>query len=214
MLNEAVVQKKWGYEYLAYRNSHLAIWYLFIAHKQSTSLHCHCNKNTGLILLDGIATVSFLNNKINLKGLDKIQIFRGRFHSTKSLSKNGIHVLEIESPEDKTDLVRLSDAYGREHLPYEDSTSYIPKPEGCLNLNIMPSIDFAGCKLEIKTITDKQELKNHEVDTVFVILEGGIQQGKSMICPPGDVIASHNLDILLEKFSIINPSLVLQVSKS
>ena len=57
-----VVKKPWGYEYLAYKNKHVALWFLHIKHTHSTSLHCHPKKTTGLILLDGSAEVSFFNN--------------------------------------------------------------------------------------------------------------------------------------------------------
>ena len=39
-----VVKKPWGYEYLAYENEHVALWFLHIKHTHSTSLHCHPKK--------------------------------------------------------------------------------------------------------------------------------------------------------------------------
>ena len=59
---------------------------------------------------------------MNLTGLDKIHIFRSRFHSTQALTDS--FLFEIESPEDKADLVRLDDSYGRENSGYEDSGSF------------------------------------------------------------------------------------------
>ena len=50
-----VVKKPWGYEYLAYENENVALWFLHIKHTHSTSLHCHPKKTTGLVLLDGKA---------------------------------------------------------------------------------------------------------------------------------------------------------------
>ena len=55
--DSTIVKKPWGYEYLAYENNHVALWLLYIKHTHSTSLHCHPNKTTGLILLDGEAEV-------------------------------------------------------------------------------------------------------------------------------------------------------------
>ena len=60
--NTNIVKKPWGYEYLAYENEYVAIWFLYIKHNHATSFHCHPNKTTGLILLDGQAETSFLNN--------------------------------------------------------------------------------------------------------------------------------------------------------
>ena len=62
--------------------------------------------------------VGFYEKKI-LKAPDKLMIRPGLFHSTKSLSREGSIVLEIETPIDKGDLVRYKDNYGRENKPYE-----------------------------------------------------------------------------------------------
>ena len=118
---DVVVKKPWGKEYLVYENENLGIWFLHIEKDQSTSTHCHPKKNTGLVVLEGLAEVSFLKNKISLKGVDKIMIFKGRFHSTQALSPGGALILEVESPQDKRDLVRLEDKYGREKQPYESA---------------------------------------------------------------------------------------------
>ena len=59
-------------------------------------------------------------------------IRKGLFHSTTSISQNGTKLFEIETPNDKLDLVRLEDSYGREGLPYEDSSYEDPKQDDCL----------------------------------------------------------------------------------
>ncbi len=129
---KTVVSKPWGYEYLAYQNEKVALWFLYIGHDQQTSMHCHPNKTTGLILLDGEAEISFLGDSFNLKPVSKTMIRKGLFHSTKATSENGACVFEIETPVDKHDLVRLEDKYGREGNPYEDSTHETPKQDDCL----------------------------------------------------------------------------------
>jgi hypothetical protein len=213
-LNNSIVKKKWGEEYLVYRNQHLAMWLLKIDHQQQTSLHCHCEKETGLIVLDGVAKVSFLNNSTILKGLDKIQIFKKRFHSTKSLSKNGTYVLEIEHPEDKKDLIRFEDSYGREDLPYESDENYIDKREDCLNIEEGKEIFKYNCNFSIENITDKNQLINRDFEDIAVILDGGIQcvDGR-FLTSIGDVIAFHNFDILLKKFSIAENTKILSIKK-
>ena len=63
---------------------------------------------------------------------------------------------------DKLDLVRLEDSYGRKGLPYEDSSYENPKQDDCLwleNLSVYENkqIPFSNCKLTIlnvKNITD------------------------------------------------------------
>ena len=89
--NTNIVKKPWGYEYLAYENKDVALWFLYIKKDHSTSLHCHPNKTTGLILLDGQAETSFLNSVNKLNPTDKVMIRKGLFHSTKALSKNGAY---------------------------------------------------------------------------------------------------------------------------
>ena len=133
MYKNVVVNKPWGYEYLCYQNEVLAIWLLYIEKGHKTSLHCHPNKNTGLVLLEGEAEISFLRGvPIIIKALEKIHIFKSRFHSTKAISDNGIFLLEVESPEDKNDLVRLDDSYGRKDMPYEGSEFESPKDSSCI----------------------------------------------------------------------------------
>jgi hypothetical protein len=58
--DKTIVKKPWGYEYLAYENDKVGLWFLYIAKDQQTSMHCHPNKTTGLVLLDGEVEVSFL----------------------------------------------------------------------------------------------------------------------------------------------------------
>src|SRR3989338_6373340 len=113
MYQTTIVKKPWGYEYLAYENDEVGLWCLFIAKDQQTSMHCHPQKTTGLILLDGEVDVSFFNDSFKLLPGRKLMIRRGLFHSTKALSENGAFVFEIEAPKDKHDLIRLQDKYGR-----------------------------------------------------------------------------------------------------
>ena len=107
---------------------------LVFTHQQNqrTSMHCHPNKTTGLTVLDGEVTVSFLRDDFKLNSMKKIMIRKGLFHSTCETSKNGADIFEIETPVDKFDLVRLRDRYGREGKPYENSTFEYPKEDDCL----------------------------------------------------------------------------------
>lgn len=115
-----VVNKPWGREYLMYRNNFVEIWNLFLQREQSTSMHCHPNKKTALILLSGKALFTTLNGSTELLPMDAVIIEAGVFHSTKALSEEkGIELLEIETPPAKHDLIRLKDEYGRENQAYE-----------------------------------------------------------------------------------------------
>lgn len=113
-----VVNKPWGYEYLLFENNHVAIWILHLKNDHETSLHCHPQKRTSLIVLSGTVIVSGLIDKFILSEKDTLIIESGVFHSTKALSDNVV-LMEIETPPNKHDLVRLKDEYGRQHKGYE-----------------------------------------------------------------------------------------------
>ena len=214
---DVVVKKPWGKEYLIYQNKNLGIWYLYIEEDQQTSMHCHPKKNTGLVVLDGTAEISFLKNKIQLKGVDKIMIFRGRFHSTKALSKGGAHIIEVEAPQDKTDLVRLQDAYGREGTSYEGKSKHSPKTEDCLWISDPTSdkpnvYEFNGCNIKIEKIYSKEEILNRPYEESLIILDGGIiAPSGDYIVQPGDVIAGHTINTIGKHFDITKEVLVLSV---
>ena len=56
--DKKIVIKPWGYEYVAFREKNdLGITFLNINYKKKTSLHCHPNKKTGFILLNGKAKI-------------------------------------------------------------------------------------------------------------------------------------------------------------
>ena len=117
-----IVLKPWGYEYLIFENKYVAVWFLHLNNGHSTSMHCHPQKKTSLILLAGKALCNTFEHRNYLECLDAIILDNAVFHSTKALSSNGIDVIEIETPPNKTDLVRLDDEYGRASSGYEGLT--------------------------------------------------------------------------------------------
>lgn len=116
---KVVVNKPWGHEYLMYGNPSVEVWNLFIKHNSATSMHCHPNKKTALVILDGHANFSSLNGSMELAPMDAVVIEAGAFHSTQAASKDGVRALEFETPPMKHDLVRLEDKYGRVNEGYE-----------------------------------------------------------------------------------------------
>ena len=205
---DVVVKKPWGKEYLVYENENLGIWFLHIEKDQSTSTHCHPKKNTGLVVLEGLAEVSFLKNMISLKGVDKIMIFKGRFHSTQALSPGGALILEVESPQDKRDLVRLEDKYGREKQPYESAKYEFPKDETCVWFEDPSDEDkniynFCNCTVIVENIKSDAKLKERQFDESIIILRGGlISDNNDPIVQKGDVIAGHTINKLSNFFKV------------
>jgi hypothetical protein len=214
---DVVVKKPWGYEYLVYENESVGLWFLHIDSNHSTSMHCHPNKNTGLVLLEGDATTSFLNDRTTMSGLKKLMIRRGLFHSTLGSGTNGANIFEIESPRDKKDLVRLNDKYGREGKPYEDSKHEIERDKAHLWIedpekNSSKYYYFCGCEIKAESITEKNKLLNRSNEELFIFLKGGIiSKDLHMIAKPGDVISSDTLDILLSSFDITEEIVFLSI---
>ncbi len=203
---KTVVTKPWGYEYLVYQNDKVALWFLYIGYNQETSMHCHPNKTTGLILLDGEAEVSFLGNSFKSKPISKTMIRKGLFHSTKAISENGVCVFEIETPVDKHDLVRLEDKYGREGNPYEDSTHETPKQEDCLWINGNDNnYNFSNCQIKIENVKDVEVFNSKEDNESVTFLDGGIKaKSGKLVAQAGDVVQVATLKKLVKLFEDVD----------
>jgi mannose-6-phosphate isomerase-like protein (cupin superfamily) len=122
---DRVVLKPWGYEFLAFENEHVAIWFLHIKRDHATSMHCHPQKKTTLAVLSGEAFCHTFLTRNSLAAMDAVEIEKGVFHSTTALSDDGTYLLELETPPNKTDLVRFNDSYGREKHGYEPTSHMV-----------------------------------------------------------------------------------------
>lgn len=122
-----VVPKPWGCEFLFFECDNIAAWFLSIEKGHSTSMHCHPNKKTILIVLSGKALGRTLNSSLIINAGEVVIYEQGVFHSTKAITK--IELAEIESPVIKTDLLRLEDNYGREKMGYEDKKTMCKSSE-------------------------------------------------------------------------------------
>lgn len=213
--DNSLVKKAWGSEWRLYSNENLAIWALSIDKGKRTSFHSHPNKLTGLIVIDGMAKVQFINNSITLKALDKLAIFPRRFHSTEALSNNCL-VLEVESPEDKLDLVRLSDDYGRVDQGYETEENYLPLTDFHKTIpnTLYHDTTLGKCHLTIFEPRHIKELGAWEFEDVFVFLRGGLEtKDNKVVVAPGDVVSASNLDLLIKKFLMKPETLVMLINK-
>lgn len=201
--------KPWGNEYELFVNENVSIWHLTIGPGHCTSLHSHPNKKTGLLILDGAAELSFLNSKTNLLPAEKIMIRHGVFHRTKNQLSTDLQLLEIETPVDKTDIVRLQDTYGRSGQEFGFGQTYedvvIPKLElnHCLSLgvcNILP-IEIT-CINQLQNLIDKHN---------YMILDGGVTAGFCDVIGPGDIASKKDLVTLASQFQFL-PSYILDIT--
>jgi len=215
-----IVKKPWGYEYLAYENNQVALWVLHIENEQKTSMHCHPNKTTGLAVLDGNVEVSFLSNSSRLTSLNKIMIRKGLFHSTMAISEDGATVLEIETPVDKHDLVRLRDDYGREGKPYENSTFEYPKEDDCIWIenptDLKPSVyHVANSKLTVVKVEDVDYFNNLQDNKNIMFLQGGILTEYGInVAGAGDIVSAKVLKNLIKVFTKVrNNTTIMMMEK-
>ena len=211
-----LVKKPWGHEYLIFENSKIAIWYLFIDYNKKTSLHCHPRKKTGFILLNGKVEVDIgFYQKKNLSKFDKLMIRPGLFHATKSLSKKGSNVLEIETPKNKNDLVRFQDKYGRQKKPYEGKKFMQKIPKDALQLFNKVNINKDNVTYEIKTFKKNINKNFLRKDRIYAILDGGLGINKNQIVlGPGDIIREHTIKILLKSFKPSPSIKILSIKKN
>ncbi len=220
-MKNLMVKKPWGEEYIICKTNKSATWHLKINTRKKTSLHCHPNKKTGFILLDGKVEVmiGFYEKKI-LKAPDKLMIRPGLFHSTKALSKKDCIVLEIETPINKNDLVRYKDNYGRENKPYEGA-SKMKKLENELVFKVPRA--FGSYKYKYKNLnitvekikTLKKLTLKRKKDTIFGILDGGlVDNKKKYVLSAGDIVRTNTVKKLSEVFKINKQITILTCSKS
>jgi mannose-6-phosphate isomerase-like protein (cupin superfamily) len=217
-LSKKIIKKPWGYEYSIYEDDNFCIWFLHINENESTSMHCHPNKTTKLVLLDGIAKISFLSNEKIIKGLDFVSFDKREFHSTRSMSQNGIYLFEVESSNDKDDLVRLTDKYGRESQHYEFDSFKTSLNEN-FNLNTLDhtKFNFCGCYLQVFKISNIEELP-FVADGIYVFLTGILySQNDSKIFElvvPGDVIKTNDFSLIKKKITFASDDCkILLISK-
>jgi len=115
----SIVSKPWGAEYLCGRNKNIEVWGLHINPQAATSLHCHPNKDTLNIIIEGRVLLETIGKKEILLAGDFKLLKAGVIHKTINFdSRSRVRILEIESPPNKYNLIRVKDDYGRESIGY------------------------------------------------------------------------------------------------
>jgi len=217
-----VVKKPWGYEYLLFENDFVAIWILHIKKGASTSVHCHPNKKTSLIVLSGKVLSSTLSEWFDLNTMDGLILENAVFHTSKAVS-NGVFIMEIETPPNKKDLVRLKDSYGRENKGYEGKNKMTSKIDKYKHIYFK---DDDIIKSEKKSVKNsilqmsccRSNILNKEIDCVdnkiiYVFLEDKILDvDLKKIFGVGDIFTTEQVN-KYEKIKIFNRSLLLSIKQ-
>ena len=221
MYSNFLVKKPWGSEYLIYSNKNLAAWLLEMKFNSKTSLHCHPKKKTGLILIKGTAEVNIgFYEKLKLKAPAKIMIRPGLFHATKSTSKKGSMLIELETPIDKNDLVRFQDKYGRSQKPYEGKKKMIKLPKDKIKFKNPNKInsqiyDFEETTAFLKKLNHIKNLKYFNNKDIIAVLDGGLVDKKNRyVLSPGDIVRVNTIKKLSKEFNIKKHLTFLRIRKN
>lgn len=206
-----IVPKPWGEEYLVFESDDVAIWLLKLNTGQQTSLHCHPNKKTGLIVLDGEIKLSFLSTTHILPTFAKTVIREGVFHSSKNISNGITTLLEVECPKNKTDLVRLEDNYGRKGKEYEDSSTYIKRGVNTLWIPNENGITLFGNYKYSVLLTQDIPKKMFSTTIIIALSPNILHYGQHWIVKQGDVLTNEVFTKLTDKFSTTLNSKVLTI---
>jgi mannose-6-phosphate isomerase-like protein (cupin superfamily) len=206
MSNTKISKKPWGEEYLLYENKDVAIWHLTIKKGQETSFHSHPKKKTGLIVIGGAAQVDFLKDSRNILPGQKIMIRQGVFHRTKNLLSSDLELLEIETPVDKSDLIRLEDPYGRAGTPY--SSDYCDERP----FRKLPSsywLKMGDCEVMMANF------HHFDGDFLYALVVGGLFSEEGLcVAGPGDVLDTKVFELLITKFEVHQDTMGVLIRRS
>lgn len=195
-LSEMII-KPWGCEYRAYVDDFIDVWQLTINAGHATSMHAHPRKVTYLICLAGSGVTHLLNGDVDVRSGTILQIGRGVFHSTESIGPEPLILVEVETPRNKYDLVRLKDGYQRAGTGYEQlSEAMTAKPR---KLKYMPNASM--CTLSpcgkygfgIRSGMDIHYRRHSAGDFLIPLCISGIVRGEV------DILTSEPSDIRAPK---------------
>ncbi|HJZ11138.1 MAG TPA: thiamine pyrophosphate-binding protein, partial [Acidobacteriota bacterium] len=202
--SKVVVKKPWGYEYLIFCNEAIAVWILYLKAGAQTSMHCHPGKKTSLVVLEGKICCSTMTESLDRSAGEGLLIAKGVFHQSTTLSETGAFVMEIETPVNKRDLVRLKDKYGREGKGYEteDQHSFNTQNYNYIsfqNLGIQNNLKkrFGQCSMTFKELTDEKvldEVLELNPEDVICLLKGQLlDPSKQSVIQVGDTMTVESL---------------------
>lgn len=192
-----LVNKPWGFEFELFDNNDLSIWCVSIGqeHKSgyllddcSTSFHMHTSKTAKVFVLDG--AVQLFQNESSLILNESIShVLPPRTpHKINAYHGNAI-LLELELPSNRSDIIRLTDSYGRSKNTYswdildskkvrswksELRNKVTPYDINITGSNLLPSMYLSnGVSVEYKD-TNIEEILELPRQNTFIITEGTI----------------------------------------
>lgn len=216
--NNSVCKKPWGHEFLIYQNKKIGLWFLKINEGHKTSLHCHFNKDTIIVVIKGSIKIELIDNQIkNLNAMDILFLPHYSFHSLGTFSPES-YILEIEiynnsiNFTDKNDLLRVNDLYKRQNNIYETSIDVeiedIKEKYGyfSLNNNFNENIQDVIFKVFEINSENKEEFINNN-STYNILLDGTIFQKMKYLNEGSFIDSFEDINLLEDK------SLILSLTK-
>lgn len=154
-----LIEKPWGQEYRPYVDDLVDVWHLRIDPGQSTSVHAHPRKTTYLICLAGRGISTTLKGTIPVHPGTVLRIARGAFHATAcDTDSEPLMLIEVETPRNKYDLVRMADNYNRASKQYEPEGIALPsgrrRHPGLPNASLCPRSPCGRFVFSIRTGMD------------------------------------------------------------
>lgn len=208
-----ICKKPWGHEFLIYESNKIGIWFLKINKGHKTSLHCHFNKDTIIIGLNGCTRIELIDNNIqNVDNMKAIFLPHGNFHSIGSYSDE-TYLIEIEifnnttTFSDKNDLLRIDDKYKRKDniyntsidLIYEDLHNY---DYFYLNNDFEKTIQDVDFKItEINDTTDFSQFNKYNYN---ILIEGVIFQNFKYYKEGSIIDSFSNIQFINDKAYILS----------
>ena len=119
--------KPWGFEFEYFDNSLVSVWVLqlgtlhksgYVLGSSRTSLHMHSTKCTSVICIDGVLDVVYLSGSKRLYPSEHCTIPPTRFHRLQAYIGKCV-AIEIETPSNRDDIIRLEDDHGRQGKGYD-----------------------------------------------------------------------------------------------
>jgi hypothetical protein len=166
--------------------------------------------------------IDWVSNSEILKQLNKLEkrmIRRGLFHSSKAISTNSAILLEIETPNEKNDLVRMNDEYGRKLLPCETEADDVYVPN---TIEFKDPLEYeennyqvAGCSIKIENVSHTDQILSKDDNDMLIFLRGGIHTPTNQnVVIPGDVGYAFIVKKVCEQIPyIIKNSIIMSIKK-
>jgi mannose-6-phosphate isomerase-like protein (cupin superfamily) len=107
------VEKPWGFEVEVKATDRYSVWRLHISKGQETSLHCHSFKDVFLSVMSGYLLVERATGVTVLAIGGVMLIERGEYHRLRAPQDGDVIVHELEWPNNREDITRKEDKYGR-----------------------------------------------------------------------------------------------------